>query len=167
MPTDKPAAPPDGKGAYIHQPGSSELRWTGETRTHFLATGRTTDDAFCLIDEIAGQGEVVPLHRHDLDRESFYVLSGELSIFIADQPPVRIPAGGFAHVPGGIVHGFRVESETARYLILTTPHHGEFYRAISRASRPGGLPPESPISDDEIMAACGRYDVEFVGPLPD
>ena len=30
--------------------------------------------------------------------------------------------------------GFRVESETARYLILTTPRHGEFYRAITLPS---------------------------------
>ena len=43
---------------------------------------------------------------------------------------MRAPAGTFAHLPGGTVHGFRIESETARYLIRTTPRHGRFYRAI-------------------------------------
>lgn len=30
-----------------------------------------------------------------------------------------------ATVPAGTVHGFRIESEIARYLILTSPRHGE------------------------------------------
>ena len=45
-----------------------------------------------------------------------------------------------SHLSRGTVHGFRVESETIRYLILTTPRHGELYRAITlppgRTGRP-------------------------------
>jgi hypothetical protein len=73
----------------------------------------------------------------------------------------------FAHLPGGTVHGFRVESEKARYLILTTPRHGQFYRAITRASRPGKLPPLDSVQGSEIQQASMDYGVEFVGPLPD
>ncbi len=68
--------------------------------------------------------------------------------------------------PVGTVHGFRVESETARYLILTTPRHGQFYRAITLASRPGGLPPLDSIQGSQIKQASRDYGVEFVGPLP-
>jgi hypothetical protein len=93
-------------------------------------------------------------------------LEGELTIYIGDQG-MRAPAGSFAHLPGGTVHGFRVESEKARYLILTTPRHGEFYRAITRASRPGGLPPLESVEGPEIKQASKDYGVEFVGPLPD
>jgi hypothetical protein len=58
-----------------------------------------------------------------------------------EQAGVRAPAGSFAHIPrAGKFMGFRVESETARYLILTTPRHGEFYRAITLPSRAGGQP---------------------------
>ncbi len=121
----------DGTGAYVFEPGGAELRWMGETSTYFLATGEATGGAFCLVDEQASRGESVPLHRHPDDMESFYVLEGELTLFIDGQPGVRAAAGSFAHLPGGTVHGFRVESETARYLILTTPRHGEFYRAIT------------------------------------
>ena len=39
------------------------------------------------------------------------MLEGELTLFIGEGPGVRAPAGSFAHVPGGAVHGFRVESE--------------------------------------------------------
>ena len=115
----------DAAGGYVHLPGESELRWMGETSTHFLATGAQTGGAFCLIDERASRGESVPLHRHPEDMESFYVLEGEITLYVGDRPGVLAPTGSFAHVPGGTVHGFRVESDTARYLILTTPRHGE------------------------------------------
>jgi quercetin dioxygenase-like cupin family protein len=154
-------------GAYIVQPGQAELRWMGETSTYFLAAGDETGGAFCLVDERAVRGESVPLHRHSDDMESFYVLEGELTLYLDDQPGLRAPAGTFAHVPGGAVHGFRVESETARYLLLTTPRHGEFYRAISLASRPGGEPPEESVEGSQIERACRDYGIEFIGTLPD
>ena len=157
----------DPAGAYLYQPGEGELRWMGETSTYFLATGEQTGGAFCLVDEQASRGESVPLHRHRDDMESFYVLEGELTLFIGDQPGVRAPAGSFAHLPGGTVHGFRVESEKARYLILTTPRHWQFYRAITLASRPGGLRPLDSVQESQIKQASKEYGVEFVGPLPD
>ncbi len=152
---------------YLYQPGESELRWMGRTSTHFLATGDQTGGAFSLVDEQASRGESVPLHLHRDDMESFYVLEGEIALYIGDQPGVRAAAGSFAHIPGGTVHGFRVESETARYLILTTQRHGEFYRAITLASRPGGLPPLESVEGSRIKQASMEYGIEFVGPLPD
>ena len=121
----------------------------------------------CLVDERAVRGESVPLHRHPDDIESFYVLEGELALFLNDQPRVRAPAGTFAHVAAGVVHGFRVESDTARYLLLTTPRHGEFYRAISLAAGPGGEPPDESVEGSQIEQACRDYGIEFIGPLPD
>ena len=153
--------------AYVYEPGRAELRWLGETSTYFLATGEKTQGAFCLVDERALRGESVPLHRHPDDMESFYVLEGELTLYIGDQGGVRAPAGTFAHIPGGTVHGFRIESESARYLILTTPRHGEFYRAITLASRPGGLPPAESVEGTQIKQASQEYGIEFIGPLPD
>ncbi len=152
---------------YLYQPGESELRWMGRTSTHFLATGDQTGGTFSLVDEQASRGESVPLHLHRDDMESFYVLEGEIALYIDDQPGVRAAAGSFAHIPGGTVHGFRVESETARYLILTTQRHGEFYRAITLASRPGGLPPLESVEGSRIKQASTEYGIEFVGPLPD
>jgi hypothetical protein len=99
--------------------------------------------------------------------ESFYVLEGELTLYIGDEPGVRAPAGSFAHLPGGTVHGFRIESEKARYLILTTPRHGEFYRAITLPSRTGGQPPLDSIQGPAIEQASKDYGIEFIGPLPD
>lgn len=152
--------------AYVHQPGASERRWLGDSYTDFLATGEQTGDAFTLVDERARRGESVPLHRHDEDVESFYVVEGEIEFFIGDGPGVVAVPGAFVHVPGGTVHGFRIASEAARYLILTTARHGEFYRAITLPSMPGGEPPDESLDEGQIEQACGEYGVEFVGPLP-
>lgn len=152
--------------AYLHRPGDAELRWFGETSTSFLATGEQTGGAFALVDETAHRGESVPLHRHD-DWEAFYVLEGELTLFIGEAEGARASAGSFAHVPAGTVHGFRVESETARYLLLTTPRHGEFYRAISLPSREGGRPPLESIEGSQISAAAREYGIERIAPLPE
>ena len=95
------------------------------------------------------------------------MVEGEITLYIGDEPGVRAGAGSFAHLPGGTVHGFRVESERARYLILTTPRHGQFYRAIILPSRAGGLPPLESVDGSQIKQASKEYGIEFVGPLPD
>jgi quercetin dioxygenase-like cupin family protein len=153
--------------AYLQQPQEAEPRWMGETFTYFLAEGSRTQGAFSLVDEQAKRGETVPLHRHEGDMESLYVLSGEITFYLDDQPGVLAKPGAFVHVPGGTVHGFRIESESARYLILTTPRHGDFYRAITLPSRPGGEPPAEAVTGEMVKRACLEFGVEFVGPLPE
>lgn len=152
---------------YVLQPGEAELRWFADTSTSFLATGTLTGGVLALVDERAPHGESVPLHRHPDDVESFYVLEGELSFFLGDEPGRRAPAGSFVHVPAGDVHGFRVESGTARYLILTTPRHGDFYRAISVPAKPDGGPPDEPYDLSQLEATAREYGIELVGPLPE
>jgi quercetin dioxygenase-like cupin family protein len=151
--------------AYAVASGEAELRWFGATSTWFLADGESTGGAFALVDEKATRGESVPLHRHD-DMESLYVLEGELTVFL-DDVGARLTAGGFAHVPAGTVHGFRIESESARYLLLTTPRHGDFYRAITVPGPRDGSPPLEPIQGAQITQAARDYGIERVGPLPD
>ena len=152
---------------FVHLPGAAELRWLGETFTYFLATGEQTEGEFALVDEQAKRGESVPLHVHRDDVESFYVIEGEITFYLGDQPGVRAGPGSFVHIPGGTTHGFRIESETARYLILTTPRHGDFYRAVTLPSRPGGLPPLESVEGAQIKKAAQEYGIEFIGPLPE
>ena len=144
---------------YLLQPGEAELRWMGETSTYFLATGAETAGAFTLVDERARRRMSVPLHRHPDDVESFYVLEGEVMFFLGEKAGVRAGAGAFAHVPGGTLHGFRAESDSARYLILTTPHHGEFYRfddfGPGYATHTGGALPVSLGGSSEFAYASG------------
>jgi quercetin dioxygenase-like cupin family protein len=152
--------------AYVQQSGEGELRFMGETSAYFLADGERTGGKLALVDERANRGMSVPLHLHRADMESFYVIEGEITFFLGDQPGVRATAGSFAHIPGGAVHGFRIESDVARYLILTTPRHGQFYRAIMLLSQSGGLPPLESLSGTQIHEAAQEFGIEFVGQLP-
>jgi quercetin dioxygenase-like cupin family protein len=153
-------------GAYLGSAADSELRWMGETRTHFLATGTTTNGEFCLVEETAKRGESVPLHRHAEDVESFYVLDGKMSFYLDDRPGIDADTGSFLHVPAGAIHGFRIASDTARYLILTTPRHGEFYRAISVPAGADGLPDSYDVDWDRIIATAQKFGIEVMGDLP-
>ena len=154
------------KQAYVLGPDQGELRCgPGPTCTWFKATGDLTGGAFALVDEHSRKGESVPLHRHGGDDESFYVLEGSVDFWLGDQPAVPAVAGSFVHIPAGTTHGFRVTSNTARYLILTTARHGDFYRAITRAVTSPGDPFDK-VTNEEIGQACGTFGIEFVGPLP-
>lgn len=154
-------------GVYISSAATSEMRWMGETCTHFLATGETTSGQFCLVEEAAKRLEAVPLHRHEEDVESFYVLEGEITFYIDGQPGIRSGPGSFLHVPAGAIHGFRITSDTARYLILTTAHHGEFYRAISIPAEASGVPATHDVDWDKVMATAQEFGIEVIGELPD
>ena len=65
-----------------------------------------------------------------------------------------------------MVHAFKVDSETARYLIITTLHHGVFYRAISEPAQSRTLPPERTLDMEKVMDAAQEYGVEALGPPP-
>ena len=133
----------------------------GQTSTYFLATGALPGGAFALVEERAQRGVSVPLHKHDEDIESFYVLEGMMSFYFGQQRGQKATAGAFVHIPGGTVHGFRIDSEVARYLIFTTARHAQFYRAIS------GPSPLRAVDGAVVKKACKDYGIEFVGPLPD
>jgi quercetin dioxygenase-like cupin family protein len=154
-------------GAYLSTAGESEVRWMGETCTRFLATGDTTAGLFCLVDETGKQGEAVPLHRHAEDAESFYVLEGTITFYVDGQAGVDAGPNSFLHVPAGTAHGFRIASDTARYLIMTTARHGEFYRAISMPSSADGYPVTYEVDWDKVMATAQEFGIELIGELPE
>lgn len=152
---------------YILTKDEGELRaGPGNSVTWFKASGNSTNGLFTLVEESASCGESAPIHLHEQDEESFYLLDGEITFFLGSDPGRRASAGSFVHIPRGLAHGFRIESEQARYLILTTPQHGNFYRAITRpVESPGDSFP--PVTGDEIGQACEQFAIEFVGEWPD
>jgi Uncharacterized conserved protein, contains double-stranded beta-helix domain len=79
---------------------------------------------------------IPPLHTHPQD-ESYIVLEGRLTIQAAEQR-FQLDAGAAAVVPMGIAHTFRVDSDIARVLVLSTPSGLE--RLVRDASIPAGAP---------------------------
>lgn len=153
---------------YLLGPGEGEARWGVDgALTAVKATGPQTVGRLAVIEDLARQGGGTPVHRHREDEESFYVLEGEMTFWLGDDAPMHAVPGTFVHIPGGVAHAFRVDSETARYLIVTTPRHGAFYHAISSPAQERLLPPPSAMDMDRVEAACATYGVEILGPPPD
>ena len=92
------------------------------------------------------------------------MLDGELTIVAGDER-FQLGPGGAAAVPLGIPHTFRVDSDTARVLVLSTPAGLE--RLVRDASIPAAaatLPPADaprPAPDElaRIFAAHGQVNL--------
>lgn len=153
---------------YLLGPQEGESRRSVDgALTSFKATGEMTGGRLVVIEDLASKGNGTPLHRHPDDEESFYILEGNLTFWLGDDSPVVAPAGAFVHIPGGIAHAFRVDSGSARYMIITTPRHGEFYRAISDPADESIGTMHAEMDMARIEAACDRFGVEILGPPPD
>ena len=153
--------------AYALGPGEGEAFWGFGSLWTIKSSAEQTGGSFSLIEELAPRGAATPLHVHEEDEETFYVLEGELTFYLGDDQPIPASAGSFVHVPGGEAHAFRVESETARYLIITTLQHERFYRAAFGDPAPSlDFPPEQGPDWDRINAAAREYKVETIGPPP-
>jgi quercetin dioxygenase-like cupin family protein len=114
------------------------------------------------------RGSSPPLHTHPQD-ETFYVLEGDVLAWEGDRPAVRLGPGGLLCAPAGTPHSFRVESHTARMLILsTTSGIEDFVRDLSVPADEPTLPPADswrPTSDERV-AVEAKHEQIFVGPPP-
>jgi len=147
------------------------LCWAGALLT-VKATAEQTGGGFFLVEELNARGTAPPLHVHPQDDESFYVLDGELTFYLGDGqsvPSQTVPAsaGSFLYIPKGYFpHAFRVNSETARFLVLTTPRHEQFFRASAEPAGSRTIPSQEPIDLEKVRAAGDEYGVEILGPAP-
>lgn len=94
----------------------------GPPSVRFVAPGSVTAGRFGLFEyRMAAHGPGPRPHYHRTFSESFYVLSGELTIFDGHDWSAFGP-GDYVHVADGGVHAFRNDSdaETA-FLILFAP----------------------------------------------
>ncbi|MDX6539904.1 MAG: hypothetical protein QOI71_1514 [Gaiellales bacterium] len=117
-------------------PEEGERLWFLGTLATIKIAGEASDGRFALIEFLFPQGASPPLHTHPQD-ESYIVLEGRLTIR-AGEEQFELEAGGAAVVPLGVPHTFRVDSDTARVLVLSTPAGLE--RMVRDASVPATAP---------------------------
>lgn len=117
-------------------PGEGEQRWFLGTLATIKIPGDAVQGRFALIEFLFPNHASPPLHTHPQD-ESYFVLAGRLTVQAAEQR-FELDAGAAAVVPMGVAHTFRVDSETARVLVLSTP------AGIERLVRDGGVSASAP-----------------------
>jgi len=122
---------------------ATEPLWFLGTLARVRLDGEQTGGRFSLTEVLFPRGAAPPLHSHPQD-ETLIVLDGELTAWLvepelAGEPTAWVercarprPAGSTVFAPAGIAHSFRVESDTARALVLSTPAGIEDYvRALA------------------------------------
>jgi len=99
--------------------GEGEQLWFLGTLATIKVPGAASDGRFALIEFLFPRHASPPLHTHPQD-ESYIVQEGRLTVLAGEHRFELVP-GAAAVVPMGVAHTFRVDTDTARVLVLSTP----------------------------------------------
>ena len=147
---DRPVVLAKGEGTTIEGPAGGPLT--------FKVRGTQTAGALTAFENVIAPGDGPPLHTHQREGESWFVIEGSLR-FKLDGEIRQAPAGSFVYVPPAVPHCFQnVGDAAARILVLFSPAGMEAF-----FDRFAELPP-GPI-DPGVLARLGRdVGMEVLGP---
>jgi quercetin dioxygenase-like cupin family protein len=139
--------------------------WFIDNLVHAHIDAEATGGAFAICEIRGARGDMPPLHVHRRDDEAFYVIDGELSLFIGGEQLLLGP-GQAVLAPREIPHSYRVESEQARWLVITSPAGFEScVREVAEPAPAEKLPPAGRRHDPAVVgAAAAKVGIEILGP---
>jgi mannose-6-phosphate isomerase-like protein (cupin superfamily) len=150
----------------IHRPAKSGRAYWGPGDIYtFLITGEETGGAYFAMEALVPPGGGPPLHIHNREDETFYVVEGECSIRLGDAT-VSACAGDFVNIPRGTVHCFHNSGTKPMRMILTFSPAGiekyfeETLEPVVDVS--SGPPTEAHVVGERLCAAGEKYGIEFV-----
>ncbi len=125
-----------------------------------IKVGRAdTGGQFGLIEMVTPPGLSSPWHVHPEEDEWFYVLEGNLTLYVGDTR-LDLAAGGFAFGPKGVPHTFiGAGPDPTRTLLGLAPMQFEgFLREVGQPAPARVLPPplEGPPPDLEQLAPIAK-----------
>jgi quercetin dioxygenase-like cupin family protein len=143
----------------------TEPLWFLDGLVYVHLDGGRTGGAFMLAERRARRGDMPPLHVHHRDDETFHLLDGQLTLHVGEQT-IALTAGQTALAPRGVPHTYRVESETARWLLINSPAGFErFLRAAGERAASEQLPPEGrPFNPAALAQLAAEQGIEILGP---
>jgi quercetin dioxygenase-like cupin family protein len=148
----------------------TEALWFFGELQLILVSGEHTGGAFSVVEHAGPKGLSPPWHRQPGDNETFYMLDGEMTLWVGDPQGRgrRAGPGALVFVPRGTPHSFRIESATARWLTISTPAgHERFYRAGGEPAERRTLPPAGEPDIAKVEAAGRANGVDLLGRPPD
>ena len=159
--TDVPAQSP-----IALQPAGGEALWFMGFLATIKASAGETGGRVAVIHHLGPQDAGSPLHVHHRENEWFYILDGELTVWVGGQV-ISAPAGSFVFGPQGTPHTFTVSSpQGASFLLVTEPGGFEAFMrtAAEPAHSPTLPPPTSPPDPAQMAALAAEYGIEIIGP---
>lgn len=113
--------------------GSDEgpvYRVVGDT-VRVLACGDDTGGAYEIFEMRGPRDSGPPPHSHPWD-EAYVMLEGEMEVTLGDRRMTATP-GSFINAPKGTLHAYRVLSDEAKFIIVTSPAGaGNFFAELDR-----------------------------------
>jgi quercetin dioxygenase-like cupin family protein len=154
--------------AFISPPGTGPVYGVmGDVYT-IRSTGEQTSGNIALVEARVPPGGGPPPHEHSREDESFYVLEGELTFFTREGV-YRAGPGTFVHLPRGVAHAFKNESDReVRMLFWCSPAgFDEMVKAMGvlLPSRDAAAPAPSPAEAARLMEVCPNFGIKFVDKL--
>ena len=126
-----------------------------------------TAGAYSLCEVQGPAGFSIPRHIHDREDEAFFVGSGQTTLLVNEEEFVLRP-GGFAFVPRGTVHTFRLDEEATKLLLLVTPGgvgHEAMFAEMGQPATERVIPPApSNVDPEKLGALAARHGTRIVGP---
>lgn len=98
-----------------------------------LISPEQSGGVLAILDMVLPKGAEPPLHVHEKEDETFYLLEGAVQ-FVIDGTPHMLEAGSALFAPLGIPHYFEILTDTVRILTVLTP--GDFWNYFMEFSEP-------------------------------
>lgn len=118
-----------------------------------------------VVESVGRHGEMPPLHVHRHEDEYFVILDGELTVYVPGESR-RVGAGEAAFAPKGVPHTYRIESQEARWLAISSPSgFASFVAAVADPAEMDEMPaPDRPIDMARLEAAAEARGIELLAP---
>jgi mannose-6-phosphate isomerase-like protein (cupin superfamily) len=156
-----------GTGGVISKPDTQAVIWFLGALSQVRLSGEQTAGAFCLTDNLNSRGNGSPVHIHDGEDETLFVLDGELRVFVGEDD-YTAGAGTVALLPRRLRHAYVVTSTTARFLTLHAPAGFERFAAeVGRPAEALTLPPAEPADLAAVTKAAARHGITILAPPPE
>jgi quercetin dioxygenase-like cupin family protein len=115
---------------FIGSADGTKHQVVGDTM-RVLAKGGDTGGAFEIFEMTAPRDSGPPAHAHPWT-ESYSVIEGTVDILIGDRTIAGNP-GCFVQIPAGTFHSYRITSDIARVIIVTSPSGAaDFFSEVDR-----------------------------------
>ena len=125
------------------------------SRARVLSDAESSGGLLGLVEMDVPAGDRSPLHVHHAEDEGFYVIDGEVTLFLPGEA-VTLGAGEFFLAPRGVPHAYEVGDRPARWLVTSTPAHFEaFVRDVAAAG---------PMDPPALGALAAEHQIEILGP---
>ena len=141
---------------------------------HFLAekvtvlvTGEQTNGEYAVAHIIEPPKMGPPLHIHEDDDESFFIVNGQFTFYVGDEV-FEAKAGDYVFAPRGIPHRFVSGPEESEFIVTATPAgFDQFINELGTpVSKDASLPKAEPPSEEfmkRLVEVSKTFNITYPG----